>query len=324
MPAYGYLLPTRGIVQSSGDDATIAERTRTDIVEQSRLAESLGFTGIWAGDSVLAKPRHEPLTTLAAVAAATETVDLGTAVYLPALRNPVHVAHQTVTLDQLSGGRFRFGIGVGIGPDVEAEYANLGVPFRERGPRTDELLDVVTRLWTGDPVDHDGRFYRLDDASLGFGPARTPPIYIPTAAFDPTEGFPDPIANRLVTHGDGWLPTAVTPGTYRDSLDGIRGLLADAGRDPDDFDRAAYVNVVIDENETRALDDARAFFDRYYPARDTMSDDAIRATGAVGTPAQVAARLDEYADAGVERMVVRFTTTDQRTQLRRFADVVDI
>lgn len=322
MVEFGYLLPTRGIVQSSENTGEVTDRTQRDVVERASHVEALGFSAIWAGDSVLAKPRHEPLTTLAAAAAATDSVELGTAVYLPALRNPVHVAHQTVTLDQLSGGRFRFGIGVGSGPDVEAEYGNLDVPYRERGPRTDELLDILTRLWSGETVDYDGRFYQLSDADLGFEPARRPPVYVPTAAFDPTDGFPAPIARRLADHGDGWLPTAIAPETYRDSLPGVHDILADADRDPADLDPAAYVNVAIDDDEDRAVGMARDFFDAYFPARDPMSREAIEGGGAVGTPEQVAARIEEYVDAGVETFVIRFVAPDQRAQLERFADAV--
>jgi alkanesulfonate monooxygenase SsuD/methylene tetrahydromethanopterin reductase-like flavin-dependent oxidoreductase (luciferase family) len=92
---------------------------------------------------------------------------------------------------------------VGIGPEVRAEYENLGIPFAERGPRLIELLGVVRKLWSGEPVDHDRRFYDFDGASIGFGPARDQLVYVPTAAFDPTEGFPAPIRDRLVEHGDG-------------------------------------------------------------------------------------------------------------------------
>ena len=324
MPDYGYLLPTRGIVLSSDDGETLAAKARSDIVGLAERAEATGFGSVWAGDSVLAKPRLEPLSTLAAVATATRGVDLGTAVYLPPLRDPVHVAHLTATLDQLSGGRFAFGVGVGIGADVEAEYDNLGVPFEERGPRLSELLDVVTALWTGKRVDHDGRFYRLEDASIGFGPVGKPPVYVPTAAFDPTEGFPGPIRDRLVEHGDGWLPINVSPEAYATSLSAIRGFLEEAGRDPAAFDPALYVDVVIDEDEAAAIDRAREFYDRYYPAWGRLSDEEVRGHGAFGPPALVAERLEAYAEAGVETMLVRFTTPRQREQLRRFEDAVGL
>lgn len=322
MPTYGYLLPTRGVVLSSDDATTLTARVESDVVGLARRAEATDFESVWVGDSVLAKPRLEPLSTLAAVAGATDAVDLGTAVYLPTLRHPVHVAHAAATVDQLSGGRLTLGIGVGIGADVEREYADLGLDFETRGARMDELLDVVTRLWEGDAVDYDGEFVQLSDASIGFCPARSPPIYVPTAAFDPSAGFPAPIRDRLVTHGDGWLPIGVSPATYAESRAAIRSLLAEAGRDPDAFDFAYYLDAVVDEDEAAALDEARAFYDRYYPAWDRLSDEEIRARGAFGPAATLAATLDAYEEAGVETVIVRFTARDQRAQLRRFADVV--
>lgn len=324
MPTYGYLLPTRGAVLSSETDSSLTARTQADVVETAKRAETLGFRSVWVGDSVLAKPRLEPLTTLAAVAANTDAADLGTAVYLPTLRDPVHVAHLTATVDQLSGGRLSLGVGVGIGPDVEAEYANLDVPYKERGPRMDELLDVVTELWSGDAIDYDGRFYQLEDASIGFGPSRKPPIYVPSAAFDPSDGFPEPIRRRLVEHADGWLPITVSPEAYAEALDSVHGFLERAGRNPSAFEPAIYLDAVVDEDERAAIDEAREFYDRYYPAWDTLSDETIRGKGAFGPPAEVAEMLDAYAEAGAERMVIRFTTTDQRKQIRRFADVADL
>lgn len=324
MPTYGYLLPTRGAVLSSETDSSLTARTQADVVETAKRAETLGFRSVWVGDSVLAKPRLEPLTTLAAVAVNTDAADLGTAVYLPTLRDPVHVAHLTATVDQLSGGRLSLGVGVGIGPDVEAEYANLDVPYKERGPRMDELLDVVTELWSGDAIDYDGRFYQLEDASIGFGPSRKPPIYVPSAAFDPSDGFPEPIRRRLVEHADGWLPITVSPEAYAEALDSVHGFLERAGRNPSAFEPAIYLDAVVDEDERAAIDEAREFYDRYYPAWDTLSDETIRGKGAFGPPAEVAEMLDAYAEAGAERMVIRFTTTDQRKQIRRFADVADL
>jgi len=323
MTAYGFLLPTRGIVLSSDGDAELAARARSEVVDLAGRAEAHGFDAVWVGDSVLAKPRLEPLSTLAAVAGETDAVELGTGIYIPTLRDPVHVAHLTATVDQLSGGRLNLGIGVGIGPDVEAEYANLGVPYTERGPRMDELLEIVTGLWSGEPIDYDGRFYDLADASIGFGPADEPDVYVPTAAFDPTEGFPRPIRDRLLEHGDGWLPIGVGPSDYSESLAHIEGLLADAGRDPAAFDPGVYLDVVVDHDEAAALETAREFYDRYYPAWDTLSDEEIRRRGAFGPPAHVAETLAAYADAGVETTALRVTAPDQRGQLRELSRLLD-
>lgn len=322
MPKYGYLLPTRGIVLTSDDAPTLAAKVESNILGLAQRAETIGFQSVWVGDSVLAKPRLEPLATLAGVASVTDAVDLGTAVYLPPLRDPIHVAHHTATVDQLSGGRLALGIGVGIGADVEAEYANLDLEFSTRGKRMDELLEVLTGLWTGEAVDYTGEFFQLSNASIGFEPARKPPVYIPTAAFDPTDGFPAGIRDRLVTYGDGWMPIALSPDDYAASLERVYELLEDAGRETASFDPAYYIDAVIDEDESAAIDEARDFYDRYYPAWDRLSDDEVRARGQFGPAADLVDTLDAYDEAGVETMIVRFTATDQRTQLRRFADLM--
>lgn len=323
MERYGYLLPTRDVVLASNSRSALTDSVRTDVVEAAEHAEAMGFASVWVGDSVLAKPRLEPLATLSAVATVTDEVDLGTAVYLPTLRDPVHVAHFTATVDQLSGGRLSLGVGVGIGSDVAAEYATLGIPYEERGARMDELLSIVTELWSGESVDYDGEYYQIEDASIGFGPSRDPPIYVPSAAFDPADGFPRTIRERIAAHADGWLPIGLSANTYESGLASVRGFVDDAGRDSDAVDPAIYLNVVISEEE-EALQQAREFYDRYYPGWPTLSDEKIKAKGAFGPPAAVAKTLDAYEEAGVENVVVRFTTTDQRTQLRRFADVAEM
>ena len=106
-------------------------------------AERLGFDSIWVGDSVLARPRHDAITLLGAVAGRTRRVALGTAVLLPALRNPVLLAHQVATLDQVSDGRVILGIAAGW---LDAEFDAVGVPYAERGARTDEAIEIGVDL----------------------------------------------------------------------------------------------------------------------------------------------------------------------------------
>lgn len=324
MADFGYLLPTREVVLASDDGAELAARTASDVIGMARRAEAVGFDGAWVGDSVLAKPRLEPLSTLAGVGGATDGLDLGTAVYLPPLRNPVHVAHLTATVDQVSGGRFNFGIGVGIGPDVKREYANIGHEYGTRGRRMDELLEVVTGLWSGESVDYDGEFFQLADASIGFGPVSGGRIYIPTLGFDPTEGFPRAIERRLVEYGAGWLPITMPPEDYASSLADIHDLLEANGRDADLFDPAMYIDVMVDPDDEEAIEAGRAFYARYYPEWDRLSEAEIREKGAFGAPAHVAETIDAYREAGVENFVVRFAAEDQREQLARFSRAIEL
>ena len=115
-PRIGYLLPTREQVMEGRPEVA-------PLLALAERAEGLGYDSIWVGDSILARPRHEPLTLLSAVAARTKRAELGTAVLLPALRNPVVLAHGIATLDQISEGRFILGVGIASDvPNIRAEF----------------------------------------------------------------------------------------------------------------------------------------------------------------------------------------------------------
>jgi alkanesulfonate monooxygenase SsuD/methylene tetrahydromethanopterin reductase-like flavin-dependent oxidoreductase (luciferase family) len=310
------------LTEASDGRASDVEST---IFGLTRLAERLGYTSVWAGDSVLAKPRLDPLTTLSAAAVATESVQLGTAVYLPTLRHPATAAHQSATVDLLSNGRFEFGVGVGTGERVKDEYTQLELPYAKRGRALDETLDIVTELWKGDPVEYDGRLFELSGASIGFQPAHTPPIHIASSAFDPDMGFPSHIGDRFVEHAAGWLPLSVAPDVYEQALTRIRALVAEAGGDPDRIDPMYYQDVVVADSEREALEEAHDFLADYGAVPRGCADEEypFADRGAFGPPETIRAHLDRYRDAGVERFVTRFPSYDQETQLRRYAEVVD-
>lgn len=323
MPTYGYLLATRGSVLASDDDEELAARTDADVLGLAATAEALGFSSVWVGDSVLARSRHDPLSTLAAVGGYTDALDLGTAVYLPTLRQPVAVAHRVASVDQLTGGRLAPGVGVSSATAAaEAEHANLGVPFERRGARLNELLEIVTRLWAGEQVDFEGEHYSVKGAELGFGPLREPPIYVATGGYHPEKGFPETVRERIMNYGDGYLPNVMAPETYAQSLAYIHDLLDEAGRDASSFDPAYYLDVVVSDDEASALEEARRFYDRYYADREPFTDEEIRNRGAFGPPATVSETLDAYAEAGVETMVVRLATRNQRQSLRKLAELL--
>src|SRR5262249_39439174 len=169
----GYLLPTRERVMAGQPQAA-------PLLELAEGAERLGFDSVWAGDSLLARPRHEPLTLLAAVASRVRRVDIGTAVLLPALRNPVLLAHQVATLDQVAEGRLILGVGIAADvPNIRQEFTAAGVPFEKRVGRLLEGLRLARLLWSGKPVDWDGR-WKVEHGILGPTPYRQggPPIWI--------------------------------------------------------------------------------------------------------------------------------------------------
>src|SRR3984885_9530708 len=148
----GYLLPTREHAMEGRPEAA-------PLLALAERAEALGYASVGVGDSLLARPRHEPLTLLAGVAGRVPRVELGTAVLLPALRNPVLLAHQVATIDQISEGRLILGVGFAADvANIRAEFAACGVPFDKRIGRMMDGLRLCRALWTGQPVDWEGRW----------------------------------------------------------------------------------------------------------------------------------------------------------------------
>lgn len=139
----GTLLPTRELAIAGNDDPS-------DTVSLARQLEAAGIDSLWVGESVLARPRHDTYSLLAALAVVTTTVQLGTAVVLPSLRNPVAFAHQVATIDQLSQGRLILGVGAGFpGPATQHEFETLGGDYRRRVSRVDATLEAARAIWVG-------------------------------------------------------------------------------------------------------------------------------------------------------------------------------
>jgi alkanesulfonate monooxygenase SsuD/methylene tetrahydromethanopterin reductase-like flavin-dependent oxidoreductase (luciferase family) len=228
------------------------------LLELAARAESLGFDSIWVGDSLLARPRHDPLTLLAAVAARTRQAALGTAVFLPALRNPVVLAHQLATLDQISEGRLVVGAGIASDlPNIRAEFAAAGVPFEGRVGRMMEGLRLARALWTGKPVDWQGR-WPVQGGVLGPTPYRAggPPIWM--------AGSVRPALERAARHFDGWFANEADLGRWKQQWIEVQQILREAGRDVGQFVAAIYTTLAIDEDPSRANQRIDAFLENYY------------------------------------------------------------
>ena len=198
--SFGYLLPTREMVMAPGapDFASM--------IDLSERAESFGFSSVWCGDSVLARPRLEALSSLAAIAGRTKNVKLGTAVFLPALRHPVILANEVANLDIVSGGRVILGVGIASkNPTVEQEFDACGVSFRHRVSIFEECVTIMRRLWTESELDFQGQHFQLNGVRLGLKPIQKPsiPIWMAASSEKPQR--------RMLNMGDGWFPNATSP-----------------------------------------------------------------------------------------------------------------
>ena len=159
----GVLVPTRGVVMESARRPPVEE-----CWAMARQADAAGYDAIWVGDSIVAKPRLEPLTTLAYLAGITTRVRLGTAVLLPALRHPVVLAHQIANVDQISRGRVVLGLGVGWSlPSAEREWAACGADHKRRVRRLEEHVETWRALWRGEPLTRMRDDFTLTEHTIG-------------------------------------------------------------------------------------------------------------------------------------------------------------
>ena len=293
----GYLLPTRERVMEGRPEAM-------PLLALAERAEGLGFDSIWVGDSLLARPRHDPLTLLGAVAARTKKAGLGTAVLLPALRNPVVLAQQIATLDQVSEGRTILGVGIASdNPPIRAEFVAAGVPFEKRVGRMLEGLRLCRELWTGQPVSWNGRWV-VEDSVLGPVPHRAggPPIWI--------GGMVRAARERVGRFFDGWFPNAPDAKGWGAQWREIQDIARDAGRDPAALTGAIYLTLTIDEDAGRADQRMNGFMAHYYgqPAAAMRGRQANYAGPAAGAGDW----LKGYVDEGASHLVLRFAGDAER------------
>ena len=266
-------------------------------------AEALGYDSVWVGDSLLARPRHEPITLLAGVAARTRRVALGTAVLLPALRNPVVLAHQVATLDQVSEGRVILGVGIASDvANVRAEFAAAGVPFAKRAGRMLEGLRLCRALWSGEPVDWEGCWSVR--GTLGPTPHRPggPPIWIGGSVAATIE--------RVGRHFDGWFPNGPNPQEYAEIWARMVACARDAGRDPGELTGAVYLTLAIDDDAVRAGRRMDGFIESYYGQRPDLL--RKRQPCYAGPLAGAADLMAAYQGAGVSHFVLRFAGEHER------------
>jgi probable F420-dependent oxidoreductase len=301
---FGVLLPTRESVMSGRMETA-------PLLAMAERAEAAGFDSVWIGDSLTARPRHEPLTLLAAVAARTRRVRLGTAVLLPALRPPVVLAHIVGTLDQVAEGRLILGVGIAAdGPAIRKEFAAAGVPFERRVGRFLETLEICRALWSGDGVSFRGKHFTLEEVTMEPKPHRRggPPIWI---------GGSGPTALREAARFDAWFPTGPSVEFFAEQFPLIQAAARAAGRPAGAVTGAAYVTVALDPDPTVAERRLHDFLEAYYaaPARVIMARQATYAGPIEGC----AEWLERWVAAGCQHLMFRFAGGDQLAQVDQTA-----
>ena len=211
--------------------------------EFSRRAEALGYHSLRTQEQIIGStPVLEPISLLCHVAAVTSTIGLGTAVVIASTRNPVHLAKQLATLDQMSGGRLIAGLALG---GRRRQYALLGGPSERRARHFTESVEVIRALWTEAKPTYDGHFWKLNGESIAPKPLQQPhpPIWMGGR-------HPDGL-RRAARIADGWMGAGSTStAEFRGHVAALRDHLAERGRDAFAISKRVY--VALDDDEDRA------------------------------------------------------------------------
>ncbi len=191
-----------------GSSRTFHEEYR-DMVELVQLVEEVGLDGAWVSEHHFSEDGYLPslVPMLAAFAAVTERIELGTGVVLAPFHDPIRLAEDFAVVDQLSGGRVIPGFGIAW---REEEFREFNIPVSERVGRTRELIEILRLAWTEDRFDYDGKYFRYEGVAVTPKPARTPPILV--------GGFVDAAIRRAGRLGDGYISSRAQPERVRDAF----------------------------------------------------------------------------------------------------------
>ena len=309
----GYLLPTRGLLL-----AEERPRNADRIIELACRAEDAGLDSVWVGDSLTAKPRLEPLSVLAAIAARTGRVRLGTSVLLMALRHPVLLAQTMGTVDLISRGRLMIAAGVGgaFNDEQEAEWRAAGVSARRRASRLEEMVEIIKGLGRGDTVDYSGRHFDLDAVTVKPWPVQQDGVPIFLACHWRARAR-DAQIDRAARLADGVMSISDTPEEHALVIEAVKSRAAELGRDPASLETVMYLTVNMDTDLARAAAESERFLLGYYGA-EIWGD----RWGPFGGPERVKDRIAEYFEAGADTVVVRFASFEPEQQLSAFLEQV--
>jgi F420-dependent oxidoreductase-like protein len=281
---------------------------RRELIECIKTADACGYDSFWMPEAW----ERDAFSILTEIAVQTDRIGLGTGIINVFSRSPALVAMSAATLDDLSGGRFRLGLGTSGARVVEDLH---GIKFNKPLTRLKETIQIVRLLLAGDAADFSGECFQLRRFKLGFKPLRADlPIYV--AALTPKS------LRQIGELADGWLPTHWPRVQLREGIEEIRRSAETAGRDPGKIEVAPFVNVVVSDDITRARNEARlplAYYiggmgDYYHASLSRLGFSAeanrVRELWQAGKPRSAIAAV---SDAMVDKIAIVGTIEDCKT-----------
>ena len=267
------------------------------LVDYGVKMEEMGFDSIWVWDHILLGvepcfPVIDSLTLLTAIAARTKKIKLSTGILVLPLRNPVVLAKQLASMDELSDGRLLMAMAAGW---YKREFDAVGVPFHERGKIMDESLDILKRFWTEHMVKGDWPHHKIPAGVMYPKPVQKPrpPILI--------GGYVDVVLKRAAVAGDGWLTYFYRPEDFKKSWEKVRNFAKEAGKDPDTLMNGAQLPIMIGPSRAAVEAPMMEWLQKewdYAAWSDSTKDSAI-----MGTVDECVAQLKEHLAVGVQKLI---------------------
>ena len=266
----------------------------------AQQVEQLGFDTLWCGDHIIMHNAIlDAMTVLATFGAVTERVKIGTGVLLIPLRHPVAIAKQVTSLDLLTQGRFQFG--VGVGGEIPHEFAAVNIRVHERGRRTDEGLEIITRVLSQEKVSYAGKHYQIEDVTLLPRPQQHPypPIWV--------GGRSEAALRRAARFGSGWMGYMNNPQQARDARQRLDDFAPQFGRNPSEIQVSELLMIAIAKDyetaRNMAIDELSCRYNQPF-------DQIVDRYCLLGTPEQCVESLLPYLEAGVDRVELSFCCTN--------------
>lgn len=268
------------------------------LIRHAIKAEELGYSSIWVWDHILLGSKHvfpvlDSLTMLTAVAARTERVRLGTGILVLSIRNPIVLAKQIATLDNLSDGRVTLGIAAGW---YEREFEACGFAFDSRGTTLQTNMLIMKRLWTESNVNGVYAQYTFKNVTMEPKPIQKPhpPLWM--------GGYVDSVLRRVGRFADGWISYFYTPDSFEKSWHKVLDSVKSAGRTVDTFGNCDMIPARLDSSEEEARHVAAGFIAKRCDLP-TWSE-ATPNSAVLGTSKDCATMVESYSETGVQELVL--------------------
>ena len=323
-----------GINVNNREPLLVESYTVEKMMRMGELAEEAGFDSVWVGDSLLDRPRLEPISLLGHLAASTDEVKLGTGCMITPLRNPIQFLQAWNSLEMLSDGRMVLGACMGPPtPGCKEQYEAVDHDYRKRAKMLEEGLEIFKQFWREGELTYEGDVYEFEEVDFRRGPEvrdlapvqADPPVLVvsnPAHHDSASERVVNRAAYRIAELGDGWMAAGLAhaPEEYERQWNAVVDYAEEHGHDPDDVHTTFQVTMTIDDDADAADEKMADYIQTYYPHLYEGKDPLE--WGPSGDADRLIEWIEDFHDRGCDEFIIRFGGEDQAGQLHQFVDEV--